>query len=137
MSYLVSTAQQYNLYSHIRFNSTVENASWDDTTQKWRTKVTTTGKDAEFNADYEITSDFLVSAVGQLNVPSWPESIPGLRDFKGKVMHSARWDWSYDMTGKKIGVIGNGGSHAEQPRYAGNVILMVTQVPLPFKSFPR
>jgi hypothetical protein len=25
-------------------------------------------------------------------------------------MHSARWDWSYDLRGKKIGIIGNGES---------------------------
>lgn len=99
------------MYSHIRFNSSVENASWDDTTQKWKTKVTTSGKDAEFNAEYEIKSDFLVSAVGQLNVPRWPDTIPGYKDFKGKLMHSARWDWSYDLTGKKIGIIGNGESY--------------------------
>ncbi|GAB7348768.1 hypothetical protein MBLNU459_g7497t1 [Dothideomycetes sp. NU459] len=113
LSYLVSTAQQYNLYSHIRFNSTVEDASWDDAAQKWKTRVTTTGKDAEFNAEYTITSDFLVSAVGQLNVPKWPETIPGLKEFKGKLMHSARWDWSYDLNGKKIGIIGNGATASQ------------------------
>ncbi|KAK3050258.1 hypothetical protein LTS18_012611 [Coniosporium uncinatum] len=28
-------------------------------------------------------------------------------------MHSARWDWSYDMKGKKIGMIGNGATAAQ------------------------
>jgi len=49
----------------------------------------------------------LISAVGQLNVPHEPE-IPGLHEFEGKMMHSARWDWSYDLKGKRIAVIGNG-----------------------------
>lgn len=110
LDYLVGIAQEYKLYPHIRFNTTVEDAKWDDTSQKWKIQVSTAkgSKDAEFNPEYEITSDFLVSAVGQLNMPKWPETILGLPDFEGKVMHSARWDWSYDLTGKRIGIIGNG-----------------------------
>jgi len=69
-------------------------------------------KDAEFGSSYTITSDFLVSAVGQLNVPKFPD-IPGLDEFKGKLMHSARWDWSYDLRGKKVAIIGNGATAAQ------------------------
>ncbi|KAH9827077.1 Pyridine nucleotide-disulfide oxidoreductase [Teratosphaeria destructans] len=109
LAYLVKVAQDYNLYQHIRFNTTVEEARWDDDLQKWRTRVTTAAgsKEAEFNPEYEIKSDFLVSAVGQLNQPKWPE-IDGLQSFEGKKMHSARWDWSYDLTDKKIALLGNG-----------------------------
>lgn len=57
----------------------------------------------------EITSDFLISAVGQLNQPQYPR-IPGLDTFSGKTLHSARWDWGYDLKGKKIAVVGNGAS---------------------------
>ena len=35
-------------------------------------------------------------------------NIPGIKDFQGKMMHSARWDWTYDLKGKKVAVIGNG-----------------------------
>lgn len=45
--------------------------------------------------------------VGQLNYPKYPD-IPGLKDFQKKTMHSARWDWTYDIRGKKVIVIGNG-----------------------------
>ena len=86
----------------------VEAATWDDEKKRWKVDVKVTGgKDAEFSPSYSIESDFLVSAVGQLNQPRYPD-IPGLGDFKGKVVHSARWDWSYDMQGKRIGVVGNG-----------------------------
>jgi cation diffusion facilitator CzcD-associated flavoprotein CzcO len=67
--------------------------------------------------------DFLVSAVGQLNVPSYPK-IPGIEDYAGKLMHSARWDWSYDMRDKKVAVIGNGKSDChpkEKFRIVSNV----------------
>jgi cation diffusion facilitator CzcD-associated flavoprotein CzcO len=52
-----------------------------------------------------LASDFLVSAIGQLNVPKTPD-IPGIADFRGKLMHFARWDWSYDLKGKRIAKIG-------------------------------
>jgi len=109
LSYLMGVAQEYKLYQHIRFNTTVENATWDDQAKKWRIHVSTASgsKDAEFNPEYDINADFLVSAVGQLNVPKWPQ-ISGLKDFQGKLIHSARWDWSYDLKDKKIAIIGNG-----------------------------
>ncbi|KAB8801883.1 hypothetical protein FH972_026705 [Carpinus fangiana] len=108
LDYLITTAQRYNLYKYIRFNTTVEEARWDDVTAQWKTSVTVSGgKDAEYGSQYTITSDFLVSAVGQLNMPQWP-SIPGLDSFAGKTMHSARWDWGYDTVGKKIAIVGSG-----------------------------
>jgi cation diffusion facilitator CzcD-associated flavoprotein CzcO len=61
---------------------------------------------------YTITSDFLVSGVGQLNSPKYPD-IPGLDSFKGKLIHSARWDWSYNLAGKRVAIIGNGATAAQ------------------------
>jgi cation diffusion facilitator CzcD-associated flavoprotein CzcO len=111
--YLVGVAQKYELYRYIRFNTSVESADWDDKEKKWKTTVKVIGsKDAEFGESYTLTSDFLVSAVGQLNVPRYPD-IPGLKDFKGTTMHSARWDWSYQLEGKRIAVIGNGCTAAQ------------------------
>ncbi|RAL04245.1 flavin-containing monooxygenase [Aspergillus ibericus CBS 121593] len=108
LAYLTDVAQKHGLYRYIRFNSTVQEARWDDTQLQWKVQVALTGaKDSEFQEAYEITTDFLVSAIGQLNVPSYPE-IPGLHDFTGKLMHSARWDWSYDFADKRVAVIGNG-----------------------------
>lgn len=120
LAYLVRVAQEYNLYQHVRFNSSVEDTRWDDGAKKWRTRVTTAAgsKDAEFNPEYTISSDFLVSAVGQLNVPQWPD-IPGIDSFSGKKMHSARWDWSYDLADKKIAMVGNGKySKSSEPEVA-------------------
>jgi cation diffusion facilitator CzcD-associated flavoprotein CzcO len=39
----------------------------------------------------------------------WPE-IPGLQDFKGKLLHSASWDHTYDFQNKTVVVIGAGSS---------------------------
>lgn len=113
LRYLVGVAQKYELYRYVRFNSTVEAAHWDDATKKWHIDVHVDGsKDAEFGSQYTMKSDFLVSAVGQLNQPKLP-NIEGLDTFKGKLMHSARWDWSYDLRGKKVAIIGNGATAAQ------------------------
>ena len=104
----MGVAQKYNLYQHIRFNTTVEEARWDENERKWKTSVSVSGaKDSEFCPKYTITSDFLVSAIGQLNVPRYP-NIEGLDSFAGKTMHSARWDWSYNLEGKRVAIIGSG-----------------------------
>ena len=105
-------AHKYQLYKHIRFSSSVAEARWDDTNNKWRTIVRRQGQDAEKGETYTITSDFLVSAVGQLNVPKYP-TISGLDSFEGKTMHSARWDWDYNIQGKRVGIIGTGATAAQ------------------------
>jgi cation diffusion facilitator CzcD-associated flavoprotein CzcO len=59
--------------------------------QKWKTSIKMTGsKDAQIEGFYSLTSDFLLSAVGQLNVPRYP-NIARLDDFKGTTTQSARW----------------------------------------------
>ncbi|OQV04786.1 hypothetical protein CLAIMM_09618 [Cladophialophora immunda] len=113
LQYLMGVAQKYELYRYVRFNTAVDSAKWDDSEKKWKTTVSVQGaKDAEFGSTYTITSDFLVSAVGQLNVPRMPD-IPGVDEFRGKIMHSARWDWSYNLRGKKVAIIGNGATAAQ------------------------
>ncbi|WEW57145.1 hypothetical protein PRK78_002606 [Emydomyces testavorans] len=112
-NYLQRIAEKYDLYRYIRFNSEVEESRWNDAQSKWRTKVKVTGsEDGEVGEEYSIASDFLVSGVGQLNSPKYP-TIPGIETFKGKMMHSARWNWSYELKGKKIGIIGNGATAAQ------------------------
>jgi len=62
----------------------------------------------------KIDPDPLVATVGCTNrgPPSewkWP-NIPGIDVFKGKLMHSAKWDATYDLTGKTVAVVGGGSS---------------------------
>jgi cation diffusion facilitator CzcD-associated flavoprotein CzcO len=45
--------------------------------------------------------------MGNLNNWCWPK-IEGLQRFKGKLIHSANWDESYDLTGKRVAVLGYG-----------------------------
>lgn len=101
-------ARKHNLYKFGRFGSEVTAAKWDSVSRKWRVSVRVlAGKEAEFCERYDMETNFLVSGIGQLNKPYFPD-LPGLTGFQGKTMHSARWDWSYDLSGKRVGIIGNG-----------------------------
>jgi cation diffusion facilitator CzcD-associated flavoprotein CzcO len=57
----------------------------------------------------DVRAQILVSAAGALADPTYPD-IPGLPDFAGTVMHSARWDDTHDLTGERVAVIGTGAS---------------------------
>ena len=57
----------------------------------------------------EVEANILITACGQLTRPSIPD-VPGLGRFKGAMFHSAHWDHSLDMTGRKVAVLGTGAS---------------------------
>lgn len=105
---MIKVSEDHDLYKYVRFNTALEGAEWDSIEKKWVCKLNVLGgKEIEMYQQYTVKADFLVTAVGQLNVPKWPTA-PGLKDFKGKLMHSARWDWNYDIRGKRVAMIGNG-----------------------------
>ena len=97
--YTVRVAEQHELPAKIALNTTVLEAAWDADAQRWNVETD--------NGDYAF--DVLISATGPLSVPSYP-NVPGLQDFKGPVFHSAEWDHSVDLTGKRVAVIGTGAS---------------------------
>jgi cation diffusion facilitator CzcD-associated flavoprotein CzcO len=63
----------------------------------------------DLDAEKEVSQhcDILISAAGLWNDWQWPD-IPGLNTFKGTLLHTANWDESVDLTGKRVGLIGNG-----------------------------
>ena len=56
-----------------------------------------------------ITAQVLISATGPLSEPARP-ALPGLDSFAGTVFHSAAWDHSHDLTGRRVAVVGTGAS---------------------------
>jgi len=90
---------------YIRLRHRLEHVEWDDAAGLWRFRVRDLGKDVVF----EDSAEFFVNAGGVLNKWKWPE-IPGLQDFKGKLMHSANYEEGYDLSNKRVAVIGAGSS---------------------------
>ncbi|MDP2124330.1 MAG: NAD(P)/FAD-dependent oxidoreductase [Parvibaculum sp.] len=100
VDYFEGVARKYGLMPHIRFNTEVTEARFDEEAGLWRIR-TATGE--------EFAANVLVSGVGQLNRPAFPK-IDGLDAFNGAAFHSARWDHAVDLAGKNVAVIGNGAS---------------------------
>ncbi|BCR89696.1 flavin-containing monooxygenase [Aspergillus chevalieri] len=103
--YWKRVASKYGCEKHIKFKQQVVQAVWDEKKSNWQLQV----QDVDSGSVYSDEADVLISATGALNNWKWPD-IPGLHDFRGKLMHSAKWDESYDYSGKKTAVIGNGSS---------------------------
>ncbi|GIN03515.1 4-hydroxyacetophenone monooxygenase [Planomonospora venezuelensis] len=102
LAYLEMCADKYGVRPHLRLNTEVVSAAFDEALGRWR--VRTDGGEELF--------DVVVSAVGQLNRPHLPE-IPGGSSFAGPSFHSARWDHATDLTGRRVAVIGSGSSAAQ------------------------
>jgi cation diffusion facilitator CzcD-associated flavoprotein CzcO len=96
--YAVHVADKYDLHRHMRFNTAVQGARWDEDEGHW--VVSLSGGET-------VTTRYLVAATGYLSQPYRPE-IPGIDDFAADVLHTSAWDDSYDLTGKRVAVIGTG-----------------------------
>jgi len=103
LEYFQHVANAFGLREHIRFGTEVKRAVFDEATGEW-TLETERGGERE-----TVRAQVLVSGMGQLNRPRMPE-IEGMDDFAGPAFHSARWDRSVDLNGKKVVVIGTGAS---------------------------
>ncbi len=97
--YLRHCTKKYGVEPHIRFNHAVTEAAWDEEAEVWRL-------DTEHGS---LTADFLIAGVGPLSDPRLPD-IPGIESFEGRIFHTARWDHDYDLSGKRVAVIGTGAS---------------------------
>lgn len=110
--YLKEVAAKYGLYRHITFDVRVTRGYWDEDECRWHVFA---------DNGQEYICQFLISGVGALHIPSIPE-IEGLESFDGPVFHSAQWNHDYDLTGKKVAVIGTGASAIQfVPEIVGKV----------------
>lgn len=82
--------------NNIEFNQEVVRCEFDG--KAWELE-TATGKTD--------TADFVIAATGVLHHPHFPV-IKGAESFEGALFHSAQWDHSVPLDGKRIGIIGNG-----------------------------
>lgn len=98
--YAEHCVDKYGLRERIRLHAQVEAAEFDDEAHLWCLTL----------ADgTTLTARFVVGATGVFTHPK-PPDIPGIADFEGTLMHTARWDHSRDLRNKRVGVIGTGAS---------------------------
>ena len=101
-AYLVALADKHELREHTRFCTEVEALWWDDGRKQWQ--IHSVNADGTRDIDW---ASVVVTAAGYLNRPRWPD-VEGRETFAGNSIHSARWDCSLDLSGKKVAIIGAG-----------------------------
>jgi cation diffusion facilitator CzcD-associated flavoprotein CzcO len=98
--YQKASAEKHGTLPFIRCGAEVARAEYDGAAQLWRLTLA---------SGESVVARALVAGAGILHVPSYP-AIKGAESFAGKMMHTANWDESYDLTGKRVAVIGTGAS---------------------------
>ncbi len=101
-AYLVALADKYGLRERTRFGTEVEALWWDEDRGQWQ--IHSVGPDGNRDVTY---ASVVITAAGYLNRPRWPE-VPGRETFAGTSIHSAQWDATVDLTGKRVAIIGAG-----------------------------
>ena len=97
-AYADHCATKYGVRPHIQYGKGVSKAVYDEGHNVWITHL---------ESGETLVSRYFVSATGLLVQHKMPD-IQGIDSFRGKVMHTARWDHDYDLTDKRIAVIGTG-----------------------------
>ncbi|MET0473883.1 MAG: NAD(P)-binding domain-containing protein [Mycobacterium sp.] len=104
LAYFRRVMDKYDVGAHVRWETEVTGASWDDASATWTVRMR--GLDGGVST---LEARAVISAVGQLDRPHVPP-IRGRELFSGSVFHSAEWDHSVDLSGKRVAMIGAGAS---------------------------
>jgi cation diffusion facilitator CzcD-associated flavoprotein CzcO len=95
-AYLERTAEAHGVMPHFRFGDEVVRCSFER--GRWRIETASGHRD-------EV--DLVIAATGVLHHPKIP-TFEGIETFEGAAFHSARWDHSVPLDGRRVGVIGTG-----------------------------
>jgi cation diffusion facilitator CzcD-associated flavoprotein CzcO len=106
--YYTDFAHDYHLEQCTQFQSYVRSCIWDDDQMVWHVTVANkrSGKTEHWIADV------VCQCIGSLDRPKWGNT-PGREKFQGVSWHTAHWRNDYDLTGKRVAIIGCGPSAAQ------------------------
>jgi cation diffusion facilitator CzcD-associated flavoprotein CzcO len=109
--YLERVAADHGIRPLVRLGVELERAQWSAEERRWRLE-TSAGP---------MTARIVIAASGPWHEPRIPR-LPGLAAFPGEAFHSARWNHEYDLTGRRVAVIGSGASAVQfVPKIASGV----------------
>lgn len=104
-AYFRFVIERLDLADDIRFSSRVVAARFDEETDRWTVET----RDERTGETFLSRARFLLPMLGTGSKALYPD-FPGLADFQGDWFHTSRWPTDYDMTGKRVAVIGTGAS---------------------------
>ena len=122
-AYCRQIAETFGFADKAPFHTHIDEMRWDETSRRWLLRT---------NRGDDIRARFVVMAAGVQNMPKLP-GIPGVDSFKGKMFHTARWD--YDYTGgsqrspvldrlrdKRVAIIGTGATSIQAVPYLAKYV---------------
>ena len=98
--YIRHCADKYGIYPHVQFDCAVTAARFDAEAGQWQLTLST---------GEVVRAKHVVAATGPFSAPAIPNLV-GQAQFKGTIMHTAAWDHSVNLTGKRVALIGTGAS---------------------------
>jgi len=102
-AYFNNFARKYALHKYIKTQHQVAGAYWNKQKGGYDVQVT----DLATGTTVTDHCDILINAGGILNNWQWP-AIKGIEKYKGTLLHTANWNDDIDLTGRHVGLIGNG-----------------------------
>ena len=120
LDYLQEVADDHGVTPRIQFNTSLDEARWNETQRIWEL-------DTSRGRQYARTVIFATGPITEAVTPQ----LPGLDGFPGEMFHSARWNHDCDLTGKRVAVIGTGASAIQfipeiQPKVKSLVVFQRT-----------
>ncbi|MBZ5734106.1 NAD(P)/FAD-dependent oxidoreductase [Nocardioides sp. TRM66260-LWL] len=126
--YAEDLVDEHGLRPFLRFGRRVLRAVWHEDDDRYA---------VELSDGSTLRPRFLVSACGVLTQPRLPD-IPGVADFAGTTVHTARWDHAVDLAGQRVAVIGTGASGVQLiPEIAPDVASLTVFQRTPIWCFPK
>ena len=108
LEYLNGVVDRFGLREHIQLETGMTAAEWDENSGTWTVRT---------DRGVTFVCRFLVTGLGTLSATNLPV-LSGMETFEGRLVHTGAWPEDLDLTGKRVGVIGNGST--------GNQVITVT-----------
>lgn len=102
-AYMRDVAQRFGIGPHLRFGQRIERAVFDEHDGRWTIHLA---------GRRMLRARHFVCSTGPLSRPRLPD-IPGIEGFAGRILHSARWDASFDAAGQRVAVVGTGSTASQ------------------------
>ena len=127
-NYLKHCVKKYGIEKHIITNSNIITTKFNKSKSSWKISD---------NNGQNYYATLMVSSTGGINEPLIPD-IKGINNFKGTIFHSAKWNHSFNLSNKKIAVVGTGASSIQfVPEIAKKVLKLTLFQRTPAWILPR
>lgn len=105
LSYVHETAAEYGVDKKIRYDHLVKSAAWDSASATW----TVTAERQDTGGSATFTCNFLFMCAGYYSYRAgFTPDFPGIKDYKGRIVHPQKWPQDLDYEGKTVVVVGSG-----------------------------